>query len=336
MAIQQLRLFLSRHLGEGQPHQRAAPVLSEPGGDHEALHRQLKRLFNAKPGKDYGRFSQDIGNHPFSSWLGDYLDGRQTFESFSDSVRNQWQELITRQQAEVDSPLMLVHEALADGEVIYLFSLETDSVLQLDGDLSLQGGEAISQSRLSLAARIEVNDWRGEHPSENYFTLLQSRGTGERGKLFAELTGFQRNVDVAEETKTFLEAVESFARSNEPEQAQAVRNRAYEFCREQESLGEPVPLSALSGYIDDAQPERFAQHVAQEQSMAPDTVLHPDRRKVRKLVRLSGKGNGMSLSFSSDLVNQAVHYDKDQDALIITRVPTGLKEQLQDYLDKSE
>lgn len=336
MAIRQLRLLQVRHDGSQRTDTRSGVALAEPGGDYESLHRQFKRLFNARPGKAYGRFTEDIGNHPFSSWLREYLEQRQDFERFSGRVLEHWQDLVAAQQAELDSPLLLVHESLADGEVIYLFALETEAALQLDGDLSLQGTEIISQSRLNLAARVELEDWRGEHPTDTYLTLLQGRGTGERGKLFANLIGFQSNVDVEAETRTFMDAVESFAREQSPEQAQTVRARAYEFCREQEAMGEPVPVSALSGYLNDEQPEQFAHHAAESQSLAPDSVLHPDRRRVRKLVRLSGKGHGMSLSFSSDLLNQAVHYDTDQDALIITRVPRSLKEQLQSYLDRQD
>jgi len=336
MAIRQLRLLFATQEDPSKPVRvQAGAPLQEPGGDYEALQRQFKRLFNAKPGKSYGRFSDDIGNHPFASWLKDYLEGRQTFESFSDQILSRWQDLIAQSEAEVDGPLMLVHEALADGEVIYLFALETDSTLRLDGDLALETSDSISQSRLSLAARIEKEDWLGEHPGDNYLTLIQARGTGERGKQFAELVGFQSNVDVEQETRTFLDAVESFAREAEPEQAQTLRAKAYAFCQEQEAMGEPVPLSELSGYLDDSNPERFAQHAAESQSLSADTVLHPDRRKVRKLVRLSGSGNGISLSFSSDLVNQAIHYDAGKDALIITKLPKGLKEQLQSYLDRS-
>ena len=44
----------------------------------------------------------------------------------------------------------------------------------------------------------------------------------------------------------------------------------------------------------------------------------------------------MSVSFSSDLVNQAVYYDRDNDALTITRLPKALREQLQRYLETRE
>ena len=337
MAIRHLRLMRASLPGGGQTaHTSAGEAMAEPGGDYEALHRQLKKLFNSRPGKAYGRFSDDLGSHPIRGWLGNYLDGQQGFEAFTDQLLGQWQDEITRADTDPERPLLIVHESLADGEVLYLFALEMDPVFTLDPNLELTPTETISRSRLNLAARVELEDWRGESGSENYLTVLQGRGTGEIGKCFARLVGFQQEVDVEAETRTFLEAVESFAQQQtEPEDAQSVRHKAFEFCNEQEALGEPVPLSALSSYIDDSQPERFAEHVAESQAVGPDQVLHPDRRKVRKLVRIAGKGNGLSLSFSSDLVNQAVHYDRDRDALIITQVPRSLKEQLQSYLDDS-
>jgi nucleoid-associated protein len=44
----------------------------------------------------------------------------------------------------------------------------------------------------------------------------------------------------------------------------------------------------------------------------------------------------MSVSFSSDLMNQAIYYDRDKDSLTITRLPKVLREQLQRYLDSRE
>ena len=120
---------------------------------------------------------------------------------------------------------------------------------------------------------------------------------------------------------TFLDAVEAFAKSSEPEKAGEVRAKAYEFCKDQHALGEPVAIEALSNYLDESQPERFKEFASKNSEMPETGVLHPDHRKVKKLVRIAGSGGGMSVSFSSDLVNQAVYYDRDKDALTITRLP---------------
>ncbi|MDX1799416.1 MAG: nucleoid-associated protein [Marinobacter sp.] len=338
MAIKHLRTLFASQLQPGQPAvTRPGSVLDEPGGDYEALHKQMKRLFNSKPGKKYGRFSDDTGESPFSAWLQDYLAQRQTFESMTGRLFGQWQELLDGSQDEHQGHLMLVHEALADSDVVYLLVVESDSALQFDAQQSVEATEVISLSRLNLALRIELDDWQNDSASTTYLTLVHARGTGDIGDLFIRLAGFTNQVDVEKETTTFLDAVEAFARqSDAPDEAGKVRARAYEFCKEQHALGEPVAVSALSGFLDEDQPERFRQFVSQDQDIPEDAVLHPDHRKVKKLVRIAGSGGGMSVSFSSDLVNQAVYYDREQDALTITRLPKALREQLQRYLEDRE
>lgn len=75
MAIKHLRTAFASQYQPGQPARLVAgEAMQEPGGDYEALHKQMKRLFNSKPGKKYGRFSEDLGECPFSAWLRDYLE----------------------------------------------------------------------------------------------------------------------------------------------------------------------------------------------------------------------------------------------------------------------
>jgi nucleoid-associated protein len=337
MAIKQLRTAFASQHQPGQPARlQTGEPLQEPGGDYEMLHKQMKRLFNSKPGKKYGRFSEDIGESPFSGWLKDYVEEKQSFASLTDRLFGQFQELLNGAQEEFAGHLMLVHEALADGEVAYLLVMESDSAMRFDGSQALDATDVLSLSRLNLAVRIELDDWLGDNAAENYLTLVHGRGTGEGGDLFIRLCGFTNQVDVEKETVTFLDAVEAFAKSAEPEKAGEVRARAYEFCKEQHALGEPVEIGALSGYLDENQPEKFREFASQNAEVPESGVLHPDHRKVKKLVRIAGSGGGMSVSFSSDLVNQAIYYDRDKDALTITRLPKALREQLQRYLEDRE
>jgi nucleoid-associated protein len=337
MAIKHLRTCFASQYQPGQPARlNAGAALQEPGGDYESLHKQMKRLFNSKPGKKYGRFSDDIGESPFSSWLKDYLEDKQSFNSVTDRLFNQWQELLTSCQEEFQGHLMVVHEALADAEVVYLLILESDSALRFDGQQVLDATDVLSVSRLNLAVRIELDDWRSGNTAENYMTLIHGRGTGEAGELFIRLAGFTNQVDVEKETLTFLDAVEAFAKASEPEKAGEVRTRAYEFCKDQHALGEPVAIEALSGYLDENEPQKFQEFASKAAELPESGVLHPDHRKVKKLVRIAGSGGGMSVSFSSDLVNQAIYYDRDKDALTITRLPKALREQLQRYLENRD
>jgi len=218
MAIKQLRTLFASQYQPGQPARvRPGEALAEPGGDYEALHKQMKRLFNSKPGKKYGRFSEDIGESPFSSWLKDYREDKQSFASMTDRLFGQWQELLNSAQEEFEGHLMIVHEALADAEVVYLFILENDSAMRFDAQQTLDATDILSLSRLNLAVRVELDDWLGDNAGENYLTLVHARGSGEGGDLFIKLCGFTNQVDVEKETLTFMDAVEAFAKSSEPE-----------------------------------------------------------------------------------------------------------------------
>src|SRR5690554_4315678 len=149
MAIKHLRTAFSSQYQPGQPARlQSGEALQEPGGDYEGLHKQMKRLFNSKPGKKYGRFSEDIGESPFSSWLKDYLEDKQSFASFTDRVFGQWQELLTSCQEEFVGQLVVVHEALADSDVVYVMILETDGALRFDGNQALDTTDVLSTSRL--------------------------------------------------------------------------------------------------------------------------------------------------------------------------------------------
>src|SRR5690606_31928502 len=205
MPIKQLRTLVASQYQPEQPARvRPGAALAEPGGDYEALHKQMKRLFNSKPGKKYGRFAEDIGESPFSSWLKDYLEDKQSFASLTDRLFGQWQELLNAAQEEFEGHLMVVHEALADADVVYLFILENDSAMRFDGDQALDATDVLSLSRLNLAVRIELDDWQANN-GENYLTLVHARGTGEGGDLFIKLCGFTNQVDVEKETLTFLD-----------------------------------------------------------------------------------------------------------------------------------
>ena len=148
MAIKHLRTAFASQYQPGQPARlQSGEALQEPGGDYEALHKQMKRLFNSKPGKKYGRFSDDIGESPLASWLKDYLEDKQSFASFTDRLFGQWQELLTGSQEEFQGQLMIVHEALADSDVVYLLILESDSALRFDGTQALDTTDVLSTSR---------------------------------------------------------------------------------------------------------------------------------------------------------------------------------------------
>ena len=112
-----------------------------------------------------------------------------------------------------------------------------------------------------------------------------------------------------------MDVLSGYAKEIPKEEAAQVHQKAYEFCVEQQQMGEAVPLKALSNYVNEKDPEQFAEFAQQFGQLDSEKNLRPDTRKLKHLVRISGKGNGLSLSFSSDLMQQTILFDEQSDTL---------------------
>ena len=314
--------------------------IETPNADHQALFTQMKKLFQFRAGKLFGQCKGDAATSPFSSWLSEHSEGKMSFASFTSSYMTQLKELVDKTPESFERFVMLLQEEHAEGDRFWIFLLENNSGLLLTPSNELDPVDYLNTSKLELALKVDLTLWQSGHSEDAeqpYLTVIKGRGAAKLGEAFAQSVGFQNSVDTAKETEALMEILANYTKEAEPEQGAQVRQRAYDFCVEQQQIGEAVPLNELSGYLDENEPTRFAQF-AEEQASIPSTKeLRPDTRKLKHLVRLSGKGNGLSLSFSSDLFQQTILYDEQSDTLTITAIPKSLKKQLAEFLsDKKE
>ncbi len=337
MAIQSLIFHRITRWEEDQP---AKLTLREEicnvTADHEALFSQCKKLFQFRAGKLFGRFDEDYSKAPFQNWLKEQQNGKISFPRLSSLYANQLKELIDKTNESYDGYICCILEDRADGARFYIFMLETSSGMQLDRDLELDTVDYLNTSKLDLALRIELSDWISEDAEAPYLSLIKSRTRAKIGEAFSLSTGFKSSVDTAKETEALMEMLAGYTKDSAPKDAALVRQKAYDFCVEQQQLGEAVPINELSGYLDENQPTRFAQYASEQSDMNPDKHIRPDTRKLKHLVRLSGKGNGLSLSFSSDLMQQTILFDEKSDTLTITAIPKSLKKQIIEHLKEAQ
>lgn len=337
MAIQSL---IFNRIQRWQDDQPAELIISEHEqnitADHEVLFGQLKKLFQFKAGKLFGQFSDDRAESPFPSWCQEHLEGKIPFQKLATLFSEQFKSQVDKTSDVVDGYLMCVAEERADGPRIYLLLLETSSGLQIDNALSLDTVDHLNLSKLDLALRIDINEWQntssGSVENSPYLCMVKGRGKAKIGDAFSLSAGFKNSVDTSKETETLMEILASYTKQDAPKEAADIRQKAYEFCVEQQQLGEAVPLNELSGYLDENQPTRFVEHAEQSAQLSAEKSLRPDTRKLKHLVRISGKGNGLSLSFSSDLMQQTILFDEQNDTLTITSIPKSLKKQILEHL----
>ena len=103
-----------------------------------------------------------------------------------------------------------------------------------------------------------------------------------------------------------------------------------EYCVDQEQQGEQVMYADLSAYLNDDKPQEFAAYA--EENLPGKQGFIPDKTKLRKLVRFSGRDKDLSVSFSSAQLGKEVTYNSDTGELVLKKVPKSLLQQLNEHL----
>lgn len=333
MAIRSIIFHKLTRIQEDQPSELSlAEHALTVTADHESLFSQLKKNFQFKAGKLFGRFDPDFSSFPFQNWLKEFEQEKIGFEKLGRLFTEQFKELIDKTSEPFDATIALIHEDRADGERFYLFALESNAGMLIDSHLQLDTVEYLNPGKLDLAMRIDLQDAWNSAISEPYLCAIKSRNKGKIGEAFLQACSFKSVIDCAKETETLMEVLSGYAKQMPPKEAASIHQKAYDFCVEQQQLGEAVPLKALSSYVNEQEPEQFVNFAQQHAQLESEQQLRPDTRKLKHLVRISGKGNGLSLSFSSDLMQQTILFDEQSDTLTITAIPKSLKKQILEHL----
>lgn len=342
MAITSLIFHRITRWQEEQPAElKLTETAPDVSADHEGLFSQLKKIFQFKAGKFHGHFDEDYSNAPLQSWLKEHLDNKISFEKLTHLYMAQFKDLVDKTSEAFEASMLFLLEERADGPRCYIFGLDTNSGLQLDPSLNLDTIDFLNTTKLDLAIRIDLDDWQQtstesqEQAGPPYLCMIRSRSKAKIGEAFTQSVGFKSTVDSAKETESLMQVLAGYTKESEPKEAAEIRQKAYDFCVEQQQIGEAVPLNELSGILDENSPTRFSEFAEQQENIGDKKSLRPDTRKLKHLVRISGKGNGLSLSFSSDLMQQTILFDEQSDTLTITSIPKSLKKQIIEHIKDS-
>jgi len=303
-------------------------------GKLEDLAYELKSQFIRKGGKSYGRFSSDLGEAPLPAWLQSFRQERMGLVNFTHKAVQHLQQLLDSTSSLFDSYVFFVQEIIEAGEYLYVFIVEHESGIYLDGDLQPGDSQFLDTTNFTLAAKINCSEWdSGE--SLTYLTLMRSRSDKDYAEAFAKFIGFADKYDVRADTREFLDAVENFTQTLEEPVARLTRTRVADYCLEQNKAGRSVSLADLSTSLaaetQGFEPERFVRFVAQDKPEIKSEFI-PHAGQVRSYVRISGRNDSLSMSFASECLGREIEYDAERDLLMIKNLPSSLKKQLITHL----
>jgi nucleoid-associated protein len=310
------------------------PEAFSASGKLDELGYELKVNFIRKGGKFYGRFSAETVEFPFSSWVKEYREERLGFESFTHKAMKQFAYALEKTEITLDAYVFFLVEKIEAGDSLYVFLVEHNHGIYLDSDLAISDSVYLNSAQLTLAAKINLQDWEAGE-SVTYLAILRERGEKELSDAFTEFVGFSDKHDVKSDTVEFLKIVDNFAESLDETTAKLTRNKVVDYCLEQNKAGKAVVINDLSTSLSEElktyEPDHFSRYVASTQDHIK-TEFIPDTSQVRSYARISGRNDSLSMSFDADLLGNNIHYDAASDSLIIKNLPPALKARLLKHL----
>ena len=301
--------------------------LAESQATENLLH-DLNVAYNAKTGKAWGFFHAQSGAFPFSGWLQTYIDGGEFIE-FSHTAVEHLQKLMEESNLSVGGHVLMAHyqQGLTDYLIVAL--LQNSEGVTVNPDLSVTPSKHLDFGSISLAARINISEWRSNPKSRQYISCLKGSKGRKATDYFRDFIGCQEGVDGPGETRTLLKAFSDFVTAEDlhEDSAREKTDTLVNYSMAQAKLGEPITLNELSGLIDEEQPHSFYNFIKSKDYGLSET-LPPDKKTINKFRRFTGRAEGMSISFEAHLLGDKIEFDEAGGTLTLRNLPTQLADQL--------
>ncbi|MCD9530014.1 nucleoid-associated protein [Photobacterium carnosum] len=192
--------------------------------------------------------------------------------------------------------------------------------------LDLSSSTIIDLNRLHLGASINLTEW-DEGLTSRYIKFKTGRSV-EMRDYFESFIGCQRDKQAAtRETTALKSAIQTYSATLELDHdaTQIKLDSAYSFIQEQKKAGKEILLSHVANAVFPDSVDEFL-NVARndEHQLSEQIAISP--KELKRYIRLSGRGNGISISFDNDLFGKTINYQDGK--LIFDEIPETLKQSI--------
>lgn len=289
------------------------------------LAEELVKIYG-KVTNNYGCFDQDQEIFRFPHHLQQYLGAAIDIVQLSQTTSR----LIAVQMGGAPSAtggyaLYLRYENQGrDWLLIVMLKLKTGTGIDEDS-LELNESLAFDINHLHEAARIDLAKWQANE--QPYLSFIKRSGRqDEVTRYFRLALGCTEYTDSKSNTDQALKAVDAYAADKgwTPEQKREARRKTYEYFDEKSRNHEPVNMIALSGIINDQEPDSFTEFVKKNEFPVSET-FEPHRKTYTRFKRISEKFGNVNVSFDvQDVLDGRVDYDAATENLVIGQPPVTL------------
>ncbi len=309
---------------------RDAPLTITPS--LESMLADLAERYNTRTPKAHGRFNPETESG-FPSSLDLMLKGEQTLLSLSTALTSGICEEFNKAGALQSGYLLFADFKAGLTHYLLIALLPSATSITVNDQLDITDSEYMDLSKILLAARINMTEWQGNQQSSRYISWLKP-GRGNRlADVFCDLIGCEETGDTRNDSEKLVKALDAFCEEGDTaETPSGIKQKAYDYCLERADAGAPVEIESLSAHISEEEPDNFAKFVNLRDYDMP-TSMQPEKRQLKKMVRVSGRGNGISLSFDAALLEDStLTYDPDSGRLVINELPPALRKQLDEII----
>jgi len=297
-----------------------------------SLFTQLKQSLQRSATRQYGLFDVEQSDNPLPSWLAKFQQDEIGFTSVSQKITEQLQLVLADTQEPISAHLLFVIEELMEHQYLYIFWVNHSDAQTINGHLEAEDLTFIDGNKIHYVMKLDFSQWEIKD-WQQYLTLQTSRGSREIAHAFTRFTGFVSGVNLQQQTDEFLEIVDQYAQTLASEQSNPTKNAIVNYCVDQDMQGNPINFEALSQTLDENAPDKFSQFVGEKQE-SPQKEIYAHRSSLKKYVRFYGREKDLSISFSSDRMDDNIIYDANSGSLTFKQVPKSLQAQLAKYLRK--
>ena len=333
MAIQSIilhELNIDASAGSLKLRLRDAPLSITPS--LESMLSDLSERYNTRTPKSHGRFNTE-SESGFSASLSLMLKGEQTLLALSTAMASGLSEAFNNVGALQSGYLLFIDFKAGLTHYMLIAMLPSATSITVNEQLEITDSEYMDLSKVLLAARINITEWQGNQQSSRYISWLKP-GRGNRlADVFCDLLGCEETGDTRNDSQKLVKALDAFCEEGDTSEAPSgIKQKAYDYCLERADAGAPVEIESLSAHISEEEPDNFSRFVNLRDYDMP-TSMQPETRQLKKMVRVSGRGNGISLSFDAALLEDStLSYDPDSGKLIINELPPALRKQLDEII----
>ena len=330
--VQQLAINYLELDEQAQSKAHYRPSLVTPTSAVAHLVEQLHLAYNGKPAKGYAAFSPDKDQQVVTV-LNDWQKQTSDFNALANTATAVLEQQLQAHQLPESGYLLVCHYRYLTSDYLMVCLLGSKDHFSLTEELELATSRHLDIARMQLAARIDLTEYQTSPEQNKYISFIRGRAGRKVADFFLDFLGCAEGMVAKEQSKVVLASVEEYLSASDYDASEksAVRKQVYEYCEEQTKQGLDVHLQELSATIDSSDARAFTDYCAEQNIEVPEQ-FPVDVKELKTLVKFSGAGGGVSISFEQKHLGERIRYDMDKDLLIIQGVPPNLKDQLQRFL----